>query len=817
MSDDLAQTNATLARVPDEQKPARVKPYAGPAAGRGALWSSLRELKQHTGLIEGAKLLARVNQQGGFDCPGCAWPDPPTDERTAFEFCENGVKAVAAEGTTRRVTPDFFTQYSLSALREQSDYWLETQGRLTHPLYKAEGSDHYQALSWDEAFALLGGRLRSLSDPNRAVFYTSGRTSNEAAFLYQLYARLLGTNNLPDCSNMCHESSGRGLGSTLGTGKGTVQLSDFEQAECIMVIGQNPGTNHPRMLSALEVAARGGCQIISVNPLRERGLERFAHPQKPLALLGRSTAISTHYLQVQINGDVALLKGMMKTLLELDEREPNEWVDHDFITRHTVGFDDFKAALNEVTWEDIVRSSGISEDQIREVAEVYGRSKASIICWAMGLTQHQNGVDNIREVVNLLLLKGNVGKEGAGACPVRGHSNVQGDRTVGIVERPAESLLKALESRFKFTPPREHGHDVVNTIHAMNRGEVDVFMAMGGNFLSATPDTDYTAIGLGQVGLSVQVSTKLNRSHLVTGREALILPCLGRTELDQQESGPQFVTVENSMSVVQRSQGRRTPASAHLLSEPAIVCRLARATWPKEAPSRLITDDSPDTSNALDDDGLTPAELHAFNYARAAELDWEGFADDYAKVRSEIEEVIPGFRGQDGASYESRSKQGFVLPNGARDRRWSVQGGDRARFTPIFIPSDPRQPGQLLMMTVRSHDQYNTTIYGWDDRYRGVYGGRQVVMMCPQDMESLGLTEGDAVRITSHFEGEQRQVSGFKVVPQSIPVGCIATYFPEANPLVPARHTARISNTPASKSIVVTIERLATPQLSQAQ
>ena len=693
-------------------------------------------------------------------------------------------------------------------LRAQSDYWLEAQGRLTHPLYKAEGADHYREITWDEAFTRLGDRISALSDPNRAVFYTSGRTSNEAAFLYQLYARLVGTNNLPDCSNMCHESSGRGLGSTLGSGKGTVQLSDFEEAECIMVIGQNPGTNHPRMLSALESAAQGGCQIISINPLRERGLERFAHPQKPLALLGRSTSISTHYLQVQINGDVALLKGIMKTLVELDDRSPNEWIDHDFIARHTVGFNEFKAALDAVSWDEIVARSGISEPQIREVAEVYGRAKASIICWAMGLTQHQNGVDNIREVVNLLLLKGNIGRPGAGACPVRGHSNVQGDRTVGIVERPAESLLNALASRFNFTPPRAHGHDVVNTIHAMNRGEVDVFMAMGGNFLSATPDTDYTATGLGQVGFTVQVSTKLNRSHLVTGREALILPCLGRTELDQQESGPQFVTVENSMSVVQRSQGRRKPASPHLLSEPAIICRLARATWPEHVEEALVSGGAPDASSEVGVDQLTPDEIRARNYARAAALDWSGFANDYATIRAEIEEVIPGFRGRDGQSYEARSQGGFVLPNSARDRRWSVQGGDRARFTPVPVPPDPRQPGQLLMMTVRAHDQYNTTIYGWDDRYRGVYGGRQVVMMCPHDMEALSLKEGDAVKITSHFEGEEREVTGFKVVPQSIPVGCIATYFPEANPLIPARQTARISNTPASKSVVVTIERL---------
>ena len=778
-------SDQVIARVPKERDQPRHEDYHSAAAGRGALWSSLKELKAHTGLIEGAKLLARVNQQEGFDCPGCAWPDPPQNERSAFEFCENGVKAVAAEGTQRRVSPAFFSERSIPSLRAESDHWLEAQGRLTHPMYKPSGRDHYERISWSKAFEKLGSRLAKLDDPNKAVFYTSGRTSNEAAFLYQLFARRLGTNNLPDCSNMCHESSGRGLGETIGIGKGTVQLKDFELSDCILVIGQNPGTNHPRMLTALESAAKRGCQIISVNPLRERGLERFAHPQKPLALLGRSTSISTHYLQVQINGDVALLKGMMKTLLELDESVPGEWIDHDFVRQHTVGFDEFKTSLEAVNWSDIVSSSGLAESQIREAAEVYGRAKASIACWAMGLTQHQNGVENIREVVNLLLLKGNIGRPGAGACPVRGHSNVQGDRTVGIVERPSEAFSSALEERFHFSTPREHGFDVVNTIHAMNRGEVEVFMAMGGNFLSATPDTDYTANGLSRVGLTVHVSTKLNRSHLITGDEALILPCLGRTEQDHQTSGLQFVTVEDSMSVVHRSQGRRRPASDELLSEPAIVCRLALATWPEKKVA----------------EGQEGGDS----------ISWIEYERDYSKIRREIEAVIPGFRGvgaEDEASYEVRSKEGFVLPNSARERKWKVLGGNHARFTIQEIPKDPRQENQFLMMTVRSHDQYNTTIYGWDDRYRGIYGARQVIMMNPDDMKAQSVSEGEAVCIKSHFEGEQRQVVGFKVIPQSIPRGCVATYFPEANPLVPARQTARLSNTPSSKSVLVTIHKL---------
>jgi len=758
--DDAKQ--ALNARTATELAPPTVEPYQGPGAGRGALWSSLKELRTHTGVLNGAKLLARVNQEGGFDCPGCAWPDPQ-GHRSAFEFCENGVKAVAAEGTRRRIGPGFFKEHSLQSLSERSDHWLELQGRLTRPMYKPEGASHYQPISWGDAFKAISERLKGLSDPNQAIFYTSGRTSNEAAFLYQLFARRLGTNNLPDCSNMCHESSGRGLLETIGTGKGTVQLTDFEQAECILVIGQNPGTNHPRMLTSLEAAAKRGCQIISINPLRERGLERFAHPQSPLALLGRSTTISTHYLQVKINGDVALLKGMMKALLDLEE-ERGGVIDWAFIHEHTTGFEAFKEDLDQHDWPTLVERSGIAEEQVREVAEVYARSRASIACWAMGLTQHVNGVDNIQEVVNLLLLKGNIGRPGAGACPVRGHSNVQGDRTVGIIERPSEPFCQALEARFGFSVPREHGYDVAHAIEAMARGDAELFFGMGGNFVSATPDTDLTAEALQRCAMTVHVSTKLNRSHLITGREALILPCLGRTERDTRGTGEQFVTVEDSMSVVHRSQGRKSPASESLISEVAIVCGLADALWGSE------------------------------------ELNWSGYAEDYALIRAEIEACVPGFEG-----YEARSERGFVLLNGARERSWRVEGA-RARFTIHPVPHHPLEEGQLMMMTVRSHDQYNTTIYGWDDRYRGIYGARRVVMMCPEDMSARGLIEGSEVELTSYFEGERRSISGFKVVPQSIPVGCVATYFPEANPLVPIGLRAKKSNTPASKSIVVTVE-----------
>ena len=751
-----------IARLPMPSSTPVIHEYTGAAAGFGALKSTIKELTKHSGIVEGSKLLLRMNQEGGFDCPGCAWPEP--QKRSTFEFCENGAKAVAAEATKKRVTPDFFARWSVEALRAQSDYWLEAQGRLTHPMWLPAGGTHYQAIEWDELFKRLGNTLSTLDHPNRAIFYTSGRTSNEAAFLYQLFARQLGTNNLPDCSNMCHESSGRGLGETIGIGKGTVQLDDFEHADCILVIGQNPGTNHPRMLTALEDAAQRGCKIITINPLRERGLERFAHPQRPLALLGQSTAISSHYLQVKINGDIAALQGIMKCLIERDSKIPT--LDHSFIKEHTTGFTALKEHLSSLKWTEIEAGSGLTRSELSEVADVYAKSSASIVCWAMGLTQHENGVDNIKEVVNLLLLKGNIGKRGAGACPVRGHSNVQGDRTVGIVERPSVTLLKAIEERFQFQPPKEHGYDVVSAIHAMNQGQVDVFFAMGGNFLSATPDTDYTASGLQQCAITAHVSTKLNRSHLITGKEAFILPCLGRTELDIQESGPQFVTVENSMSVVSRSMGKRTPASSHLLSEPAIVSRLAQTTFGEKV-------DLPD---------------------------WAKYETNYSFIRSDIEAVIPGF-----SDYERRSEKSFILPNGPRERRWTLEGS-KARFTIQQIPHHVLEPDQLLMMTLRSHDQYNTTIYGWDDRYRGIYGSRHILMMHPDDITARGFNDGDIVQITSHFEEETRVVNGFSLVAQSIPRGCAASYFPEANPLIPARKVARGSNTPSSKSVVISIQ-----------
>ncbi|MCA9557648.1 MAG: FdhF/YdeP family oxidoreductase [Myxococcales bacterium] len=757
-------------RPPADRRPTRrdvaTEPYDHAAGGAGAIASVGRELWRHTGIVRGAKLLLQVNQADGFDCPGCAWPDPPADERTRFEFCENGAKAVAAEGTKRRVGPDFFAQWSVADLEAQSDHWLEAQGRLTHPMVRRPGATHYAPIAWDEAFALVGDALRDLDSPDEAVFYTSGRTSNEAAFLYQLFARQFGTNNLPDCSNMCHESSGRGLGWSIGVGKGTVGLEDFDRADAIFVIGQNPGTNHPRMLTTLERAAKRGCAIVSVNPMLEKGLVRFAHPQKPLAILGQSTPLCTLHLPVRINGDVALLKGLMKVVLEREAAAPGTVLDHDFIAEHTEGFEAFRAALEATPWAPLLEQSGLSREQIEQAADLYCRSEATIVCWAMGLTQHKNGVGNVREVVNLLLLRGNLGRPGAGACPVRGHSNVQGDRTVGIVERPKPAFLERLGARFDFTPPAEHGLDVVESIHALHDGRAKVFVGMGGNFVAATPDTDYTAEALRCARLTVQVSTRLNRSHLIGGDTMLILPCLGRTEEDVQAGGPQLVSVENSMSIVSQSRGRRPPASDQLRSEPAIVAGLAKAT--------------------LGD---------------RSTVDWDHLVADYDRVRDAIEAVVPGF---DDYNARVRVPGGFLLPNGARDRVWRTAVG-KARFSVNRLPEIDLAPGQYLMMTVRSHDQYNTTVYGLDDRYRGIYGARRVVMMDPADITAAGLDEGRVVDLVSHFRGEERVAPGFAVVAQSLPRGCVATYFPEANVLVPARHVADESNTPASKSVVVTL------------
>jgi molybdopterin-dependent oxidoreductase alpha subunit len=764
--DDELRKSPPSAQPPDDTPDVRVAPASRAAGGAGAIAATLRYAGAQTGFLRGARVLVRTNQEAGFDCPGCAWPEPR--RRDAIEFCENGAKAVLSEATTRRADAAFFATWSVADLADHSDAWLNDQGRLVHPMVLRPGATHYEPIDWDGAFELVAGELTALASPNEAVFYTSGRTSNEAAFLYQLFVRAFGTNNLPDCSNMCHESSGAGLKEVIGVGKGTVQLEDFEDADAIFVVGQNPGTNHPRMLTTLEAAAKRGAMIVSVNPLAEVGTLRFAHPQNPVGVLGDATIIARMHFPVRINGDVGFFQGVMKAMLEEEQRSPGKVLDHAFIREYTAGFEALARALGERRWDELERASGVSEKEMRAAARVAIESKATIVTWAMGLTQHVNGVDNVQAITDFLLLRGMIGKPGAGVCPVRGHSNVQGDRTMGIWERMPDSWLDRLGRETGFEPPRAHGMDTVGAIQAMLAGQAGVFFAMGGNFLSAAPDTERTAQGLRQCALTAHVSTKLNRSHLVTGKHALVLPCLGRTEVDIQRAAAQFVTVEDSMGIVHRSHGALAPASEHLLSEPRIVARLARATL-----------------------GNRPA------------IDWEALADDYDRIRDLIARVVPGCE-----NYNDRVREpaGFRLRNAARERVFDTRSG-KALFTVHALPRHDLGSDRLLMMTIRSHDQYNTTVYGLDDRYRGVRGGRRVVFMNPEDASQRGLTEGDVVDITSHAEDGERTARRFVVVPYRIPPGCCATYFPEANVLVALGSVARKSNTPASKSVVVTIAR----------
>ena len=763
-TDDPGTDRGVDALTPEDTVAPALAPAATVAGGIPAIVGALRHAVGETGLYRAGRLLLELNQTQGFDCPGCAWPDPD-HHRSVAEFCENGAKAIAEEATRRRVGPEFFSRWSVGDLSRRNDHWLGKQGRLTHPMVLRPGDHHYQPISWDEALALVASELNALSAPEEAVFYTSGRTSNEAAFLYQLFVREFGTNNLPDCSNMCHESSGVALGETLGLGKGSVTLEDFDHTQLVVVIGQNPGTNHPRMLSALQRAVQRGACIVSVNPLPEAGLIRFQHPQHPLDMLGKGTPLASLFLPVRINGDVPLLLGVAKTLLEMAESRP-EIIARDFIAAQTEGFEAWRAAVRAAPWDALVERSGVEREGMRALAELMASSERIIISWAMGLTQHENAVDNIQEIVNLLLLRGSIGKPGAGTCPVRGHSNVQGDRTVGITERPTPAFLDRLKATFGFEPPRARGLDVVESIRAMAEGRAKVFFAMGGNFLSATPDTELTARALRSTRLTVHVSTKLNRSHLVAGRTAMILPALGRTEWDVQATGRQLVSVENSMGVVHQSQGTLHPISEELRSEPAIVAGLARATL-----------------------------------GSRSKVDWERLAGDYDRVRDLIEKVVPGFE-----RYNERVREpgGFYLPNGPRQGRFTTSIG-KARFTVHPVPEEPLGAGQLMMMTIRSHDQFNTTIYGLEDRYRGIGRERRVVLMNAEDLQQRGLRPQQLVDLTSHFRGETRVARRFVALEYPIPRRCCATYFPEANVLVPLGAVARKSNTPASKSVVVTV------------
>jgi molybdopterin-dependent oxidoreductase alpha subunit len=748
----------------------REPPYV--AAGLPAMYQTTRFAVREMGIARGFKTLLNVNKKSGFDCQSCAWPSPDGDRQVA-EFCENGAKAIADEATTKKLTPEFFREHSLDDLRSQTDFWLGQQGRLTEPMVKREGASHYQPISWDDAFQLIATELNALATPNAAAFYTSGRTSNEAAFLYQLFARQFGTNNLPDCSNMCHESSGAAMNETLGIGKGCVKLDDFDHADAIFIIGQNPGTNHPRMLTSLERAKVRGAKIVSINPLPEVGNFRFKNPQdlkNPLraagVFFGGGTKLSDLWLPVRINGDVAVLKGMMKEMLAEEEKRPGSVFDLEFIRDYTAGFDEFVADLRATTWNDILVSSGVTREQIRAAAEIAMQSKRTICCWAMGLTQHKNAVATIQEIVNFLLLGGNIGRKGAGPCPVRGHSNVQGDRTMGIWERMNDKFLDKIGAEFGFNPPREHGTDTVETIKQMHEGTIRGFFGLGGNFLAATPDTEFTAKALQSCRLTAHVSIKLNRSHLITGEIALILPCLGRTEIDRQANGGQFVTTEDSMGIINPSRGVIDPASEHLRSEPAIVAGLARATL-----------------------------------GQRSRVDWEGLVADYNRIRDHIEHVVPGFE-----RFNERIAQDiFYLPNAARDERKFNTDIGKAKFTVHAIPRNELPPGRYIMMTIRSHDQFNTHLYGLDDRYRGIFNGRRVIFMNADDVAAAGLKRGQIVDLTSHHEGEVRTAGGFQVVPYNIPRGCTATYFPEGNALVSINSVADRSNTPVSKFVIISI------------
>ncbi|WP_442580874.1 FdhF/YdeP family oxidoreductase [Mesorhizobium sp. ASY16-5R] len=751
-----------------------IRRYDEPAGGWGALKALGEHLVEQDIPVKGATTLLRMNQPLGFDCPGCAWPDPK--HTSSFEFCENGGKAVAWEATAKRCTPEFFAAHTVTELASWGDYELEMAGRLTHPMAYDAASDKYLPVSWEDAFAAIGRHLAALPEPNMAEFYTSGRTSNEAAFLYQLFVREYGTNNFPDCSNMCHEATSVGLPLSIGVGKGTVLLDDFDKTDCIFIFGQNPGTNSPRMMTSLRNASRRGATIISFNPFRERALERFQAPQNPIEMATlTSTPISSRLHQVKVGGDVAVLKGLMKVMVEEDERQRVEHridtLDWDFIRGHTVGVEALVADLKAARWEDIERRSGLTRAAIEEAAHVYLKAEKAIVVYGMGITQHRRGARNVQQLANLCLLKGNIGKDGAGLCPVRGHSNVQGDRTVGITEIPTPEFLGRLEKRFGFKPPAAHGHNVVTALEAMIKGEARVFIGMGGNIVAAIPDWQVTQDAFRRLDLSVHVSTKLNRSHIIHGREALILPCLGRTEIDVQATGPQSITVEDSMSMVHASAGMNEPASEHLMSEPAIVGAMARATL-----------------------------------GQRSVVEWEKFVADYDLIRDAMEAVFPFFQGYNA---RIRVPGGFHLTSSARERIWATASG-KANFL-LFdgLGEDPEEAEDVLWLTsVRSHDQYNTTLYSLSDRYRGVFGQRDVLFISPEEIEKRGFKPDDRVDlVTVSDDGVERVVRNFKLVAYAFPAGSCAAYYPETNPLVPLAAHDPMSFTPSYKGIPIRIVR----------
>lgn len=731
------------------------------AAGPVAVAVSMKRALGHMGPVRTARTLLDLNQAEGFDCMSCAWPDPDPGHRHTAEFCENGAKAVAEEATTTRATPEFFAAHSIAELDSKSEHWLGQQGRITHPMVKLPGGRHYEPIEWDDAFRLIGDELKSLGSPDEAIFYTSGRASNESAFVYQLFARAFGTNNLPDCSNMCHESTSIALQETIGIGKASVTLDDVYDAELIILAGQNPGTNHPRMLSALEKAKQNGAKILSINPLREAGLVNFKNPQTPRGMVGPGTDLSDLHLPIKINGDLALFQAIGSLLVEWDA------LDHDFLAQYTTGFDAWREHVRVVDWDVVTASTGLTRSQITEAATMLRNSNATVFCWAMGLTQHRNAVATIKEVTNLALAQGNIGKRGAGLLPVRGHSNVQGDRTMGIWERVPEHFLDSIQQEFGFDPPREHGLDTVDSIRAMRDGKARFFLGLGGNFVQATPDSGVTFEAMRGMRTTVHISTKINRSHLVTGDTALILPTLGRTEKDIQASGPQWISVEDSTCSVHSSRGPLTPASEHLKSEVAILTGIAEAAL---------------------------GTRHG--------IDWKGMREDYRNIRTHISRVVNGCEGYE---VNVRRPGGFVLPHPPRDSRTFETSSGKGEFTtsPIEVLHVP--DGHLLLQTLRSHDQFNTTIYGLSDRYRGIEGGRRVVFLHREDIAALGFRDGDHVDLSTRWEDDDidRCAESFRIVEYDTPRGCAAAYYPETNPLVPLDSTATDSNCPTSKSVVI--------------
>ena len=771
---DPNDATSQAAQNPTDFGELRVGRGSEDAAGIPAIWNTMLYGIGDMGPVRAPQAFLKINQVTGFDCQSCAWPSPDK-KRKIFEFCENGAKAVSDESTKKRVTPEFFAKYSIKELAAKSDYWLNQQGRLTSPMVRHANATHYQPITWPEAFSMIAQQLNSLDSPDQASFYTSGKTTNEPAFLMQLFARQFGTNNLPDCSNMCHESSGVAMVETLGVGKGAATLEDMESTELIFIFGNNPGTNHPRMLTSLQKAKDQGAKIIAVNPLPEVSLMRVKNPnpqdypnplELPFALLGKGQALADLYLPVRVNGDVAAIKGILKELFEREKAGLSSGIDREFIQSFTEGFEELLADLEAASWEEIEEESGLTRNQLHTAAEMYANSKKTICAWCLGVTQQRNGVDNVSMIVNLLLVGGNIGRPGAGTVCVRGHSNVQGDRTMGVWERPPKPFLEALKKEFNFEPPQKWGYDTVETMHAMFDGDVKIFFAISGNFLSNTPDTVYSAHAMQRCKLTAHVSTKLNRSHLITGERALILPCLGRTEEDIQASGKQFLTVEDSMGIINPSQGFFPPASPDLMSDVAILANLAHATLG----SRTTTN-------------------------------WLGFAADYNLIRDAISRVIPGFE-----NFNARlASAGFLyLPNAAKQRIFKTSSG-KAKLTVCPIPKHHLQPDEFLLTTIRSHDQFNSTIYGLNDRYRGVFGGRRVLFLNPLDMEARNLRAGQIVDIYSHFEGEVRKAPRFAIVPYAIARRSAAAYYPEANVLVPVRSVAAKSNCPAFKCIRITL------------